>query len=281
MTEIRPEDRLLEEIGEQGKKTLHYSRTRLLATWLAIALLAMLTGIALFLSIQNGNTNNDQTEEIARVANTNAEHASKQADQTTAYLKGDTGIPGVPGANGEDGAPGIPSEPGPEGPAGPKGENGAAGTAGVPGIAGMAGTSGPIGATGQAGSTGTTGATGARGPAGPDGEKGATGDKGATGATGPTGPPGPQGPAGPPGFNTTAISFAASANDTTAHKQITVTCPNGRASGGGFATVPSDPGIDVSASSPVGNTGWSATADVLSLPAGTNWQLLAFVTCVS
>jgi hypothetical protein len=45
--------------------------------------------------------------------------------------------------------------------------------------------------------------------------------------------------------------------------------------------VPSDPGIDVSASSPVGNTGWNATADVLSLPAGTTWQLLAFVVCVS
>jgi hypothetical protein len=36
MTEIRPEDKILEEIGEQGRKALHYSRTRLLATWLAI-----------------------------------------------------------------------------------------------------------------------------------------------------------------------------------------------------------------------------------------------------
>jgi hypothetical protein len=80
---------------------------------------------------------------------------------------------------------------------------------------------------------------------------------------------------------TTAVAVGASANDTTPHKQVSVQCPSGRASGGGFALVPSDPGLDVSASSPVGNTGWNATADQLSLPAGTTWQLLVFAICVS
>jgi hypothetical protein len=45
--------------------------------------------------------------------------------------------------------------------------------------------------------------------------------------------------------------------------------------------VPSDPGLEITASSPVGTTGWSATADLLSLPPGTNWQLLTFAICVS
>jgi hypothetical protein len=45
--------------------------------------------------------------------------------------------------------------------------------------------------------------------------------------------------------------------------------------------VPNDPGIIVTASSPVGNTGWSATATELSLPAATAWQILVFAVCVS
>jgi hypothetical protein len=81
---------------------------------------------------------------------------------------------------------------------------------------------------------------------------------------------------------TTNIVINATANDTTTHKQVTAVCQAGaRASGGGFALVPSDPGLDVSASSPVGNNGWSATADQLSLPPGTNWQLLVFAICLS
>ena len=51
--------------------------------------------------------------------------------------------------------------------------------------------------------------------------------------------------------------------------------------GGGFALVPSDPGLIVTASSPVGNTGWNATVEELSLPAGTAWQVLVFAVCVS
>ena len=98
--------------------------------------------------------------------------------------------------------------------------------------------------------------------------------------------PDPQAHKDPPGTAaatpTTSIQVGSSANDTAPTKQVSVNCPAGaRASGGGFATVPSDPGIIPSASSPVGNTGWNATVNVLSLPAGTNWQLLVFVVCVS
>lgn len=276
MTEL---DDLYSQLARQNKEAMRYTRMRLLATWLAVALLAVLTGVTLIATGQNTQTDIQQTEDIARVANTTADHASAQADQTTAYLKGDTGIPGVPGSNGQDGSPGLPSsEPGPKGEAGPKGDTGTMGAAGPSGTAGPVGLSGSAGPNGPAGSAGTDGTAGEQGAQGPKGDKG---DQGAQGPAGAQGPPGPQGPAGPPGFNTTTIIAAASANDTTATKSVQATCTTGRASGGGFATVPSDPGIDVSASSPVGNTGWNATADVLSLPAGTNWQLLVFVTCVS
>lgn len=119
---------------------------------------------------------------------------------------------------------------------------------------------------------------GAQGAQGPKGEKG---DEGPRGPEGPAGPAGPQGPPGVTPPLSTSITFAASPNNTTTPKVVTATCPAGRATGGGFAVAPSDPGIIPTASSPVGNNGWSATAEVLSLPAGTNWQLLAFVVCIT
>ena len=114
------------------------------------------------------------------------------------------------------------------------------------------------------------------------GPKGETGARGDPGPAGPAGLAGPQGPPGPAASVTTSVAIGSSANDTTTHKTALAQCPTGaRASGGGFALIPSDPGLDVSASSPVGNTGWNATADQLSLPPGTNWQLLAFAICVT
>ena len=276
-TENKPDfDQLFEELRKSNRQVLHYTRSRMLGTWLAVALLALFTGIALSLALRAADTNLQQTDDIARVANTTADAAAKQSQDTIDYLKGDQGIPGVPGADGQDGTPGQPSsQPGPRGPMGQAGDQGQPGSTGANGPAGPQGLAGTAGPLGPAGENGLMGADGSQGP------KGDKGDEGARGAEGPTGPAGPQGPPGSAASVNTAVAFAASPNDTAAHKQITVTCANGRASGGGFATVPSDPGIDVSASSPVGNTGWSATADVLSLPAGTNWQLLAFAICVT
>jgi hypothetical protein len=62
---------------------------------------------------------------------------------------------------------------------------------------------------------------------------------------------------------------------------VQAVCPSGRISGGGFAVIPADPGIIISASTPVGVTGWQATAVVLSLPVGTTWQLFVFAVCVT
>ena len=45
--------------------------------------------------------------------------------------------------------------------------------------------------------------------------------------------------------------------------------------------MPSDPGLIVTASSPVGNTGWNVTVEELSFPAAASWQAFVFVTCVS
>jgi hypothetical protein len=274
--EIAPYDSLLEEVKRGNKATLRYSRSRLLGTWLAVALLALLTCLALVAANRQAETNLKQTDDIAHLANANASEANQDTDDITAYLKGDQGIPGVPGANGQDGAPGLPSsEPGPPGRQGEKGDPGSAGPMGSTGAQGATGT------TGLAGPAGSNGEQGATGEAGVQGDQGPKGDKGDAGPQGPQGPAGPQGPPGDPHI-TTSVQFGASANDTTAHKVVNATCPTGaRASGGGFAIVPSDPGIEITASSPVGNTGWSATADVLSLPAGTNWQLLAFAICVS
>jgi hypothetical protein len=288
-------DALLAEIAAQGREMLRYARLRFLATWLAVALLAVLTSAALVSTGRNAKTNLEQTDDIARVANATADEAQKTSDDTLNYLQGEQGLPGVPGASGVDGTPGLPGssgEPGEQGPKGETGQQGQAGAQGTPGqqgpqgqpgplAASLPGSAGPPGATGPAGAKGATGATGEKGATGATGKTGATGAKGATGATGATGAAGPAGPPGVVPPISTAVAFAATASDTTVHKQVTVTCPAGRASGGGFALVPSDPGLDVSASSPVGNTGWSATADQLSLPPGTNWQLLVFAICVT
>jgi hypothetical protein len=276
VSDPEPDPDTFERLAESQRDVLHYSRARFLATWFCVGLLAVMTGLSLIAATRNARTDLEQTDEIARVASTTADAANKQADQTTAYLKGDTGIPGVPGANGTDGTPGLPSsEPGPKGEPGPAGD---------PGAAGSQGPAGPQGAFGAVGAVGLAGPPGAAGETGAQGAKGEKGDEGARGAEGPRGEAGPPGPAGPPGVTppiNTAIAVGASANDTAAHKSVQATCASGRATGGGFATVPSDPGIDVSASSPVSTNGWNATADVLSLPPGTTWQLLVFVVCVS
>ena len=58
-------DDLFKQIAQQGKQTLRYTRMRLLATWLAIALLAILTAATLIATSRNAQTDLDQTEDIA------------------------------------------------------------------------------------------------------------------------------------------------------------------------------------------------------------------------
>lgn len=274
---------IYEKITEQNEEVLGYSRKRFLGTWLAIAVLALLICVLALTSLRTASTNLDQNEDIARVANTTADEAEQSTDDITAYLRGEQGIPGVPGESGQTGTPGLPSsEPGPKG---DKGDTGTSGSSGPTGAMGSTGSSGPLGGMGPAGSDGVNGEQGSQGENGTTGEQGPKGDKGDQGAQGPKGDTGPAGPAGtapPLAPPNTTVAVGQSVNDPNTPKTAQATCPAGsRASGGGFAIAPSDPGLIVTASSPVGNTGWNATVEELSLPAATNWQVLVFAICVS
>ena len=263
-------DPLIERAKQGNKQTLRYSRSRFLMTWLGIALLALLTSVALLVAIRASTTNFEQTQDIARVADTTATAAAEDTDDVVAYLRGEQGIPGVPGADGVDGTPGQPSsEPGPEGPRGNPGDPGPAGTAGAPGA---------VGPTGAFGALGPVGPTGDVGPKGETGDKGERGDDGPAGAQGPPGVPGTP---GPPFVPRTQTSVGASARADQARAVANATCPEGFVSGGGYAIDPSDPGLIVTASAPVGTNGWSVTVERLSLPPGTQWQVLVFAICVT
>ena len=272
-------DDLAGDFEEATRESLHYSRHRFLWTWLALGLLAFATGVLFLLADRQQDVNNDQAEDIAMLADDKATKAQNQTDDVVKYLQGEQGIPGVPGADGEVGSPGLPAM-GERGPAGPVGPPGPQGVQGLPGPSGegVFTTSGAEGVAGPQGPQGAAGAAGVKGDPGEAGPRGAAGQDGQPGAMGPAGP---QGPPGAAPTLTTTIAVGTSANDTTPTKQVSVQCPAGRATGGGFATVPADPGIIPQASSPVGNTGWNATAVVLSLPAGTTWQLLVFATCAT
>lgn len=273
---------LLDKVIDNTKQVVQFMRTRFLWTWAAISLLALLTCFSLLLATRNAETNLEQTDDIARVANTTADSAKKASDQTTAYLKGEQGIPGVPGANGQDGTPGQPSsEPGPAGPAGSPGAKGDAGQAGANGTAGstgLSGAAGPIGPVGIAGASGTNGEAGTVGPKGATGDTGPAGSKGDTGPQGPAGATGAQGPPGPAASITTITVAAASANDAAAQKNVAATCTSGKVSGGGYAILPATSQITPTTSSTVGN-GWQVTANADPSFVG-NWQVLAFATCV-
>ena len=80
----------------------------------------------------------------------------------------------------------------------------------------------------------------------------------------------------------TSVAVGQSVSSPDSPKSAVATCPAGsRATGGGFATVPADPGLIAAASSPVGNTGWNATVVELSFPAAESWQLFVFAVCVA
>lgn len=112
---------------------------------------------------------------------------------------GATGATGATGPTGETGATGADGLIQPPGPVGPTGAQGATGT--VPGPQGPTGPPGPTGPRNNA-TIGATGPTGLTGEMGPQGEPGTIqGPVGITGPQGPDGPPGPRGPLGPTGPN--------------------------------------------------------------------------------
>ena len=265
-----------DELVEANAATLRYSRSRLLATWAALALLAVLVA-ALFWAWREGEqTNDEQTRDIAELADDKATKSQESSDDVVSYLRGEQGIPGVPGSNGVNGSPGLPGS----GERGPAGEPGATGPQGAQGAPGAPSSANPTTSV-ESGPAGVTGPQGAPGPRGEQGAAGPRGQAGEDGAAGAPGMPGPAGPPGPPFAPSTSIAVGQSVSSPDTPKSAVATCLTGRASGGGFAVAPSDPGLVVTASSPVGNTGWNATVEELSLPAGTAWQVFVFAICVS
>jgi hypothetical protein len=248
---------LLDQIAAQTRKALQYSRRRFLATWFFGCLLALMTAIALWVSIATAAHQNDTAKLAAAQANHKAKGAQDSSDQIVLYLQGKQGIPGVPGANGQDGAPGQPGtnpppgKPGPRGPTGPAsnvpGPEGPAST--VPGPQGPAGLSGPAGLAGTAGPVGLQGATGPAGLPGAIGAEGAAGAAGPEGAVGPVGPVGPAGPTGETG--PTGTGDTGPAGDTGATGDTGTEGPKG----GTGPMGPTGPRGDVGATGAAGLTG--------------------------
>ena len=257
---------------------MEYSRRRFLGTWIALGCLAILTAIALIAGANNADTNNDQTEDIARLANDRSKSNAANIEDTQAYLRGDQGLPGVPGASGVPGTPGLPGTA-------PDGEPGAPGDIGSPGIPGEQGPPGPIGETGSIGpigpegplgQPGETGSSGAKGEKGAQGEGGQKGDPGEPGAIGPSGPSGPTGPPGPQ--TGVQVVTASSAFNDLATKSATAQCPAGfRIIGGGFVPNPGNSNeLSIQSSFPTTTPqAWTASGINVEGP----WQIVAFAVC--
>jgi Collagen triple helix repeat (20 copies) len=292
-SEHTPEDNILDRAQANLRAGVGYARTRFLWTWLALAVLAVLIGLALFFADRNSDINAAQSDDIANIARKEAQAAQESSDDITKFLRGEAGIPGVPGANGEDGSPGQPGSPGSatagqEGPPGPEGEIGPIGPAGPlgpvgdPGIQGTQGIAGGTGSQGDTGPAGTSGTNGEQGATGPKGEKG---DTGATGPQGPSGPPGPPGESGPPGaLSARQIITAASAFDPTSPKSATATCPAGtQVISGGYIINPQVPQLELQGSFPTSPTpeGWTVVVAEEGFPGNQSWQVVAFGICIA
>ena len=107
--------------------------------------------------------------------------------------------------------------------------------------------------------------------------------QGPPGAVGPAGPAGPAGPQGAPGVSGREPVFGTSANDSTASKSATATCPSGKnVVGGGAAIVPTGAGVPVAlqVSYVNGTAGWVATASELEAYAG-DWNVNVVVYCAT
>lgn len=281
----------VQELYDEGVHAIKHPQLdrRFYITWLVIAVLALMSSVALIASSRVQKDVAQSAKLTAETANVKADANTASNEEITKYLKGEQGIPGVPGANGKNGAPGQPGsvpEDLPPGPPGPKGSTGATGAAGVMGEAGLEGAAGAPGPAGNAGIAGEAGATGEVGPVGPQGPKGDKGVDGVNGIAGnkgdpgAIGPQGPQGPAGPIGTLKAVAIVAASPNDATPQKNVQAVCPAGSTiTGGGYALLPATAEIVPTTTSSVGN-GWQVTANASAAFTGP-WQALAIAMCTS
>jgi type II secretory pathway pseudopilin PulG len=286
-------DELYAQVTELDRKRRHRDR-RFYYTWVAIALLAIISSTAIILAQRASN-------QVTKEVQATATHAVEQNDQIVAYMRGEQGIPGVPGSNGQDGSPGLPGStgtPGATGPPGPKGPTGSAGDTGPAGGIGPSGANGEVGTpgtNGQTGPVGVAGSNGATGEKGDTGAKGNTGKEGAAGTVGPIGPAGPTGPQGvqgPPGpVGATGVAgpsqpitiqtvSAASPNDVSQDKSVTATCPAGSVLlAGGYHWTPATPGITAIADEPDAANGWHVEAIPDTFPGNSLWQLTVYALC--
>ena len=274
-------DELLGRVTEGNESTLRYSRQRFLGTWLALAGLALLASLALWLGIDASH----QAEQLADQADVKASDAQQSTDDVVKFLRGEQGIPGVPGADGEDGTPGQPGSAG-SGAAGPSGQQGDRGPQGPPGPVGQAG----VGATGTTGLPGEQGGTGAQGPAGAKGDTGPAGPRGETGARGQAGQNGqdgtngadgavgPQGPVGPP--RQFSVVTATSESSPFEPKTVQVSCATGQVVGGGYTTAPQT-ALRLVASWPQGPVTWTIIVENAEFPPDVAWSVTAWAVCAT
>lgn len=211
-----------------------------LATLLAVAIVAWLFYLVLSLSAQSKDTEVELHQSALDRDQLRAQNARQDAALAEANKQlAEAGKPQVP----------VPAEPtavvGPRGPAGANGANAsdaqvvAAVNAfcsvrndctGPMGPRGATGPAGPKGDTGAQGEQGERGLTGAPGPAGPTGAKGPKGDTGPAGADSTVpGPAGPAGPTGPAGKDAYPFTFTFTVQDNPVQSTTytcTVTDPN-------------------------------------------------------
>lgn len=210
----------IEQTGQVYLASLRRTHRAVLMVGIGVVLTALLSGVAIYLSVQAASERSDKQDRAAalvaaKAAQAKADATSSKLDAALADAKAQSaqaqgtlivkclfkktalevarclGLqPGAPGRPGTPGVPGTPGRPGSQGIPGLRGPQGPQGTPGVQGDAG---------ATGAQGAQGAAGADGSQGPAGPAGQDGATGPPGPQGPQGDPGPEGPQGPPGPAG----------------------------------------------------------------------------------
>jgi hypothetical protein len=100
------------------------------------------------------------------------------------------------------------------------------------------------------------------------------------GPAGPQGPVGPQGPAGAPGVSARELRAATSANNSTAFKTASASCPEGKQMlGGGVAITPSGAGVPVAITTSYFNgTAWVGSARETSAYGG-SWVVNVLAIC--
>src|SRR5262245_58191333 len=109
MPQVRAtESKVYEQLEASHRSTLGYSRRRFLWTWLAVALLAILVALAVWLSVETAKRQNATTTDLANTADNSAGRANDKTNNVYLYLRGERGLPGVPGADGKPGTPGQP-----------------------------------------------------------------------------------------------------------------------------------------------------------------------------